>query len=345
MEPKLETSKVSVIIPTYNREKYISKTVESLLSQTHPNLEIIIVDDGSTDQTEIKLQSLIKDSKKNISFIRRESQRKGAPVCRNIGLKKAKGKYILFLDSDDLMHKQALSNRVDFLDSNPDLDFCISRGELCINEPGDNRLLINIEKKIPDLIRFLQQDTPWLIHSALWRHQSLKTNELFWDEELDCFQDFDFHIRALIKKLKYKRIEGFADHYWRKHEGEAISKSIMKVEKINSIDLILKKVESSFMVKDEKVTTSFQSFQLDILFRYFAINELKAVDDYWEKNFKGKISKVKFFTGRTIITVFSKVIRMDPGTKLKMFRKMLLLILGQHYNNLDHSTFCKVQSV
>lgn len=88
----------SVVIPAYNREKVLERTVNSALSQTYPNIEIIIVDDGSTDDTG-KVAKLMAERDPRINFISQENG--GACSARNTGLKKAKGKYILFLDSDD----------------------------------------------------------------------------------------------------------------------------------------------------------------------------------------------------------------------------------------------------
>ena len=94
----------SIVIPTYNREKFIIKTIQSLLSQTYTKFEIIVVDDGSTDNTE-KFVRNVKD--KRIKFFKKENKERGA--ARNYGTNKAKGKYINFFDSDDLAYKNHLS--------------------------------------------------------------------------------------------------------------------------------------------------------------------------------------------------------------------------------------------
>lgn len=88
--------KVSVIIPTYNRAKFLSKALESALGQTYDNFEIIIVDDGSTDETRALLLTF-KD--KRIRILRTENQ--GVAKARNLGIRKSRGELIAFLDSDD----------------------------------------------------------------------------------------------------------------------------------------------------------------------------------------------------------------------------------------------------
>ena len=103
----------SIIIPTYNREKFIVKTIQSVLSQTYTNFELIIVDDGSTDNTE-KFVRNVKD--KRIKFFKKENEERGA--ARNYGTNKAKGDYITFLDSDDLLYSKYLEEANLFIASN-----------------------------------------------------------------------------------------------------------------------------------------------------------------------------------------------------------------------------------
>ena len=113
--------KVSIIIPTYNREKSISKSIKSVLNQTYNDLEVIVVDDGSTDNTE-KIIKGIKDTR--IKYIKLDKN-KGACYARNVGIKKATGKYIAFNDSDDIFHKTKIEKQVMYLKKcNSDLNFC-----------------------------------------------------------------------------------------------------------------------------------------------------------------------------------------------------------------------------
>lgn len=96
--------KFSLIIPTYNVEKYIKKCLDSVLNQTYTNYEIIIINDGSTDNTSKILESY--KSNKKIKIINQEN--KGLSSARNLGVSNAKGDYILFIDSDDFIEKELL---------------------------------------------------------------------------------------------------------------------------------------------------------------------------------------------------------------------------------------------
>jgi glycosyltransferase involved in cell wall biosynthesis len=111
----LSKMKVSVIIPTYNREKYICEAIESVLGQTMEDIEIIVVDDGSTDNTSQR----IKPYQKKIKYIYTEN---GGPAhARNIGITRAKGEYISFLDSDDLYYPYKTQSQTAILDKYSDI--------------------------------------------------------------------------------------------------------------------------------------------------------------------------------------------------------------------------------
>ena len=112
---------ISIIIPTYNREKYILNSIKSVLNQTYNNIEIIVIDDCSTDNTKSEI-SKIKD--RRIRYIKLNNNN-GAAYARNFGIKLAKGKYISFQDSDDIYHYDKLKEQLSNLNRyKSDLDFC-----------------------------------------------------------------------------------------------------------------------------------------------------------------------------------------------------------------------------
>lgn len=110
--------KVSIIIPTYNREQYIVEALESALAQTYPNLEIIVVDDGSKDGTRSAIEPFLSDqSGRRVACFYQEN--KGVSAARNLGIQKAKGDYLLFLDSDDIAQPNLVEALVSALGSDP----------------------------------------------------------------------------------------------------------------------------------------------------------------------------------------------------------------------------------
>ena len=127
------TDKVSIITPSFNSKKFISQTIESVLNQTYRNWEMIIVDDVSPDNSnEIIEEYTQKDSR--IKLIKLE-QNSGPAVARNRAIEEAKGRFIAFLDADDLWHKEKLEKQLTFMEQN-DVAFTFSSYDL-IDEDGN----------------------------------------------------------------------------------------------------------------------------------------------------------------------------------------------------------------
>ncbi|MGG7036140.1 MAG: glycosyltransferase family 2 protein [Flavobacterium sp.] len=123
---------VSIITPAFNSEKFIAETIRSVQNQTYAHWEMIIADDGSTDNT-TALVSSFSEKDKRIKLIRL-TVNSGTGIARNTALNEAKGKYIAFLDSDDVWKPEKLQKQIDFLYEN-DLPFTFSFYD-CIDETG-----------------------------------------------------------------------------------------------------------------------------------------------------------------------------------------------------------------
>lgn len=123
--------KVSVIIPAYNVEKYIAKTIQSVLDQTYPDFEVIVVNDESRDRT-LEICQSISDSRLKVL----SQPNRGPGGARNTGIRTAQGDYIAFLDGDDLWFPQKLEKHIAHLEMNPDVGISICRSAF-INEAGE----------------------------------------------------------------------------------------------------------------------------------------------------------------------------------------------------------------
>lgn len=106
---------VSVIMPSYNTEKYIAESIRSVQNQTYQNWELIIVDDCSPDNTDEVVKPYLTDTR--IKYFKNEKN-SGAAVSRNRALREAKGKWMAFLDSDDLWRSEKLEKQIDFMNNN-----------------------------------------------------------------------------------------------------------------------------------------------------------------------------------------------------------------------------------
>lgn len=140
-------NKVSVITASYNAGRFIEETIKSVLNQTYTDLELIIVDDCSTDNTEEIVNKYIKiDSRIKFYKLKENS---GAAVVRNTALEKAEGRFIAFLDSDDLWDKEKLEKQINFMKSN-NYGFSFSSYRL-IKENGE---LLNKEVRVPKEVKY-----------------------------------------------------------------------------------------------------------------------------------------------------------------------------------------------
>ncbi len=119
---------ISVIIPAYNAERFIGEALKSVFEQSYSNIEVIVIDDGSSDNTAGTVQAFSAD----ILYIRQANQ--GIGGARNTGIRKSSGDYLTFLDSDDLWHPDKLSKQIAFLTSTDDLDMSLAFVEQFIDD-------------------------------------------------------------------------------------------------------------------------------------------------------------------------------------------------------------------
>ena len=189
--------KVSVIIPTFNRAQYIAETIKSVLNQTDNDFEIIVVDDGSNDNTREVLKAFIN----KIKYIYKENA--GAASARNVGIKNAQGKYIVFLDSDDLFLPKKLEIQVPILDKYPEIDFVYS-DVFYFKEKNKRPILMRSIRPASDgrILKKLFMNTSITSSSVIFRKVCFEKAGLF-DESLRLNEDTDMLFRIAIHYKAY----------------------------------------------------------------------------------------------------------------------------------------------
>ncbi|MBE6127677.1 MAG: glycosyltransferase [Erysipelotrichaceae bacterium] len=143
----MEKSLVSIVTPCYNGENYLDRFLQSVLAQSYPNLELIFINDGSTDHTEEKVFSY-KDQfdDKNIRFIYQKQENAGQAAALNKGLKLFAGDYLACLDSDDEINPEFIEKRVEYLDSHSECSYCYGKA-VTVNEDNPNTIVSIIGKR------------------------------------------------------------------------------------------------------------------------------------------------------------------------------------------------------
>ncbi len=191
---------VSVILPTYNRGYIIERAIKSVLNQTYKNLELIIVDDGSTDNTEEIVKS-IED--KRIIFLKHKKN-KGASSARNTGIKNSKGEYISFIDSDDVWFPLKLEKQINIFRKISDEYGVVFSSFFYIRYDGQKLILPGhfSEKKLKNI---MERFNIVNLSSSLIKKEYILESGLF-DERFPRLQDWEFFFR-LTKVCLFKFIK------------------------------------------------------------------------------------------------------------------------------------------
>jgi glycosyltransferase involved in cell wall biosynthesis len=191
---------VSVIIPVYNIEGYLPKCLETIAAQTYKNLEIILVDDGSSDSSGQICEEFAKVDSRAIVI---HQQNMGLWAARNTGKKAAKGDYLMFIDGDDYMNLDTIRIAHNAINSNGGYDLAIYRYKKTdnlneiIEEEGHNELR---ELTSNDLFEELCFRRNWIIFECQW-NKLYRRNvvEGIWHKQYERSQDVDFNIQVYLK--------------------------------------------------------------------------------------------------------------------------------------------------
>ena len=188
---------ISVCIPAYNAEKYIGRTINSLLQQTYTNIEIIVVDDGSTDNTKRILENF-KDKR----FTYFTGPNKGAAAARNKAFLLSAGAYIKFMDADDLLNRECIETQLMKIKEKPDCIASAKWGRFFAADVSDFKLSPEkIWKDMPGI--------DWLVNSLIDNGSNMMQPGIFliprqiiesagtWNESLSLIDDFEFMVRVI----------------------------------------------------------------------------------------------------------------------------------------------------
>ena len=192
---------ISIIVPTYNVEKYIRTCIESILAQTYRNIEVIIVNDGSTDQSLAVISDLIC-SHHNIKVINQKNQ--GLSVARNTGIDAATGKYIAFVDADDKIKPDFVSSLYQIADkTGADIvrgSFRDFNGNIPKGWVPDFNVPTNYGTIVLD--QFLSSNIAFVVWSSIYRLDFINSNHIRFTPGILFEEDADFTIRAyMLAKL------------------------------------------------------------------------------------------------------------------------------------------------
>jgi len=184
----LSQPKVSVIIPVYNGEKFLEEAIKSVFNQNYDNLECIVVDDGSQDQT-----SSIVRRFGQVVYVYQDNA--GVAAARNRGVKKSSGEYLAFLDADDVWDIKKLATQISYMEENPGIGYSFTKRKLFLDEGLD---------EFPAWVRIhrLEQEMTAYIPSSLVVRRPVFEAVGYFDENYRVADDSDWFIRAKDAGIK-----------------------------------------------------------------------------------------------------------------------------------------------
>lgn len=275
---------ISVILPVYNSENYIKECLDSLLSQTFKDIEILCIDDGSTDGS-LNILKDIEKTDSRITVITQENM--GVAKTRNNGMNLVKGNYVYFMDSDDCLDKNAFKKLYDNITSNRS-DFCIMK-VIFVNGSEEYKFpAFDIDKEFDKVnfnnFTFTYRDVkshvlndlfaPWL---KLYSAEFLKSNDDFTFPEIKSYSDAPFHVKTMLNASRISFVPEYL-YYYRENDDSLVHSSSNTINFFRLSDII-----EDYLVKNDFIdefTDEFAAFKIVKLVYYMGFTDS---EEYYTK--------------------------------------------------------------
>ena len=276
---------ISIIVPIYNSEKYLNKCIDSLINQTEKNIEIILVNDGSTDNSE----EIIKEYKdKRIKYYKNKNQ--GIGKTRNFGIEQATGSYIMFVDSDDYIEKNACEKMYNkAVNENLDVVLCDFYKEYDngnIEEIHTNSFNNSSLKENPNIIT--DYLCPW---AKIYDRKLIIDNNIKFVENLK-YEDAPFVIKALCTAKKIGKIDECLNYYLIHDNSETTVRDKKCFDILQIIDIIRNYTSNFDYLKEKideltvRIITNYTIQQRQQSSQETAMDFIDKAFDYLKKRFR-----------------------------------------------------------
>jgi len=274
----MKTIKVSIVVPAYNAQESILKTIQSLLSQTLQELEVVVVNDGSTDKTKEIIENIAKTDSR-VVLINKENE--GPSIAREVGISKAKGEFIYFLDSDDYLEKNALLDMY-MLAKKRSADIVVA--PFYENNNGNLRFCQAIESNkeefssIEFIHAILQERAYWALWNKLYARELFDT--IYIPKELNYGEDLLIVVQLFLNAKKVSLLNKAYLHYIYSPLG--LSKAKVST-KMYQMFIVYDKLEQIFKEKG-----LYEKFKEDLNFaRNKLVTSFLIQKPYWkDKSYK-----------------------------------------------------------
>lgn len=213
----MEKVKVSIVIPVYNSSKYLDKCINSIINQSYSNIEVVLIDDGSKDDSGSICDNYAKKDNRVHVYHQKNS---GVSTARNNGISKANGDYVTFIDSDDFVHQDYIQKLVDNLKSDS-LSVCQIEnyyGRDIVENKDDKNIVLNKNQ-------FIELCTMYLLNTPcckLYNLDIIKKSKILFDTKLSLGEDLLFNLDYL-KNVNGIVITNRKLYYYRKDDNNTLS--------------------------------------------------------------------------------------------------------------------------
>lgn len=304
---------ISIIMPVYNSEKYLESSINSILNQCGKKEELIVIDDGSTDNSEIICRKYINNS--SFKYIKKVNG--GVSSARNLGIEQAKGKYITFIDSDDIMRDNVIKEYKRIINDNNYEMIIAGFNEMYVNKLIQKSNFNTKEFSKQNLQKAFFEDNSigGFVWNKLYSLNIIKSNNIKFDEEINICEDMLFNMNYL-KYIEKALITNIVVVDYRIRKNSAARK--MTHDKINRLYYCFDQIEKIIDSSNE----SYKYFKISLLYRYINKIEKKKFNyDYYSLIFSKNISfkkKIKLFIWRKMPLIYNIYIT-KKTKKYKMY--------------------------
>lgn len=295
---------ISVVIPTHNRCNIVGRSIDSVLNQTYDDIEVIVVSDGSTDDTDAVV-SKYENSDHRVKYVSYTPAR-GGNYARNLGISRSSGEYVAFLDDDDTWYPEKLEKQLKVLEENPLVGLVYTGSHVIyVNEKIEYR---SIPKKSGYLLHELLLDNVVGSTSTVLVRKTIFEQSGVFDENLGALQDYDLWIRI----AKYTQIGVVSEeliNYYNCRSGKQVSALTSKYEA--AFDYINTKFKNEILALSEK------DFKKKMQYQYFLLgnkamrnNDNATARSYFRKLLNISFSKKGFIYYLLTFTNFKLVLKL-----------------------------------
>lgn len=218
---------ISVIVPVYKVENYIKDTISSIIDQEYQGFELILIDDGSPDNSASIAEELLKESDLAFSII--HTKNRGVSAARNTGLRNAKGRFVIMVDADDMLVPDFLKKYVALIQDYPNCNiystsFTIYRGNRIIEQSKEDYTTVEYEANEAQ-VAFFHRSPRFLLPTLMYSKEFLDNNQIYFDEAVRFSEDVQFIWRSLALNSEPLVHSSWSGYNYVLHEGSTMTAS------------------------------------------------------------------------------------------------------------------------